>query len=834
MRILVVDDDEAGRYLATSILTSAGHDVVAAGDGVEALETAREQPPDVVVSDILMPRMDGFQLAREWKSDDVLRRVPLVFLTASYTDPADEKFAIELGADGFLSKPVEPEALVETVERAASQEGEPARAPAVRPETETLKSYGERIVRKLEQKVVELERANGLLKEAMGALTDEVAAKGELIDQLHQQIELTERRASELRRERDFSARIIDTAEASIIAWDASGRVTLFSPGAERTTGYAAREVIGQDFVDLLVAGDHQQAQRRSLERVLREDSKVRSVVPIVRADGTERSVDWTFTRLADTEGRGAGVMGIGVDITEILLNVHLERVTSAVDRAVLSDARIRMVLDAACQALVREFSFSAVWAAELGGEGEIDILAAAGSPELVEALLQAGAGQYVCPVGDARALAEPVLIGAETAGLPQQWRSFAEAVGVQACAVIPVRTHGAVAALLGVISSRVGSLVQVSEALGTIADRLGVGMIVAQARDQLRLQSAALASAASAIVICDARGTVEWVNPSFEHLTGYQSDEVVGEALFGPGEDRYREPAYAERWDDVLAGEVWRFSGPNTGRDGGEYVESVTVAPVASGGAGVDHVVIVKQDITERSRFEQLRSDFVAMVSHELRTPLTSIIGYADLMKHMGPEADLERMGVAVAKIQLSAAQMHEQIERLLEVAQMQSEGVTLQPSTTDLRGVVRGVVGALQLGPEHELRLDLPDDPVECFCDADRLGRAVGSLVENAVKFSPQGGAIGVAVTRDVDHAVVRVTDEGVGMPELQIPVMFEAFRQLDMSSTREFGGIGLGLFLAYRIAEAHGGSLSGSSRQGEGSTFQMRLPMTPDAAG
>jgi len=554
-----------------------------------------------------------------------------------------------------------------------------------------------------------------------------------------------------------------------------------------------------------------------------------------VRADGVERSVDWTFTRLADTEGRGAGVVGIGVDITEVLLNVHLERVTSAVDRAVLSAAPVRQVLETACQALVQEFSPSAAWAAQVGTDGEIDILAAAGGdPDVVDTLLRAGAGQHVCPVGDARALAEPVLIGAQTAGLPQQWRSFAETAGVQACAVTPVRTHGAVAALLGVVSSRAGSLVHMFDALATIADRLGDAMTVAQARDQFRFQSAALASAASAIVICDARGTVEWVNPAFEHLTGYESEEVIGEALFGPGEEGYREPVYAERWDDVLAGDVWRFSGPNTRRDGGEYVESVTVARVTSEGADVDHVVIVKQDITERSRFEQLRSDFVAMVSHELRTPLTSIIGYADLMKQMGPQADLERMGVAVRKIQQSAAQMHEQIERLLEVAQMQAEAVTLQPSTTDLRSIVRGVAGALQLGPGHELRLDLPNDPVECFCDADRIGRALSTLLENAVKFSPQGGAIGVSVTRDDDHALVRVTDEGVGMPELQVPVMFEAFRQLDISSTPEFGGIGLGLFLAYRIAEAHGGSLSGSSRPGEGSTFQMRLPMTPDAAG
>ncbi|MDZ4063677.1 MAG: response regulator, partial [Coriobacteriia bacterium] len=138
MRVLVVDDDEAGRYLVASILESAGHDVIEAGDGFEALEKGRSEMPDVVISDILMPRMDGYQLAREWKVDEALARIPLVFLTASYTDPADEKFAVELGADGFLSKPVEPETLLETID-ALVLESEQVRVPAIREEVEVFR-----------------------------------------------------------------------------------------------------------------------------------------------------------------------------------------------------------------------------------------------------------------------------------------------------------------------------------------------------------------------------------------------------------------------------------------------------------------------------------------------------------------------------------------------------------------------------------------------------------------------------------------------------------------------------------------------------------------------
>ena len=158
-RILVADDNAQNRYLLESILKGRGYEVVSVPDGALALDAARRNPPDLIITDLLMPVMDGFELCRQWRSDDRLKDIPFIVYTATYTDPRDEKYAMSLGADRFIVKPQKPEVLArvigEVVEESAGKKGE-AKAPAI-DEMEALREYNEVLFRKLTKKMVALE-----------------------------------------------------------------------------------------------------------------------------------------------------------------------------------------------------------------------------------------------------------------------------------------------------------------------------------------------------------------------------------------------------------------------------------------------------------------------------------------------------------------------------------------------------------------------------------------------------------------------------------------------------------------------------------------------------
>lgn len=171
MTVLVVDDNEMNTYQLEVLLGGNGYKVITAAHGAAALKVARESPPDLIISDILMPVMDGFALCREWRQDERLRSIPFIFYTATYTDDRDKDFALNLGATRFIIKPEEPEAfllavreVINAVERAEAPETlVPSEAPGD-DETQYLKQYNEALIRKLEAKMLQLEKTNSELE----------------------------------------------------------------------------------------------------------------------------------------------------------------------------------------------------------------------------------------------------------------------------------------------------------------------------------------------------------------------------------------------------------------------------------------------------------------------------------------------------------------------------------------------------------------------------------------------------------------------------------------------------------------------------------------------
>jgi signal transduction histidine kinase len=215
----------------------------------------------------------------------------------------------------------------------------------------------------------------------------------------------------------------------------------------------------------------------------------------------------------------------------------------------------------------------------------------------------------------------------------------------------------------------------------------------------------------------------------------------------------------------------------------------------------------------------------FTADASHELRTPLTSVSGYAQLLEE-GSLKDPQAVRESAAAIKRQSKYMRELVETLLALARG-DEGAPLDPGFCDLRAVAEEAVEPARAAAKDKVAIGYPppERPVVVFCDGDRVRQAVSILLDNAVKYTPKGGRVAVAVREGEEWAKIEVSDTGTGIPEDQLPLVFERFHRAD--EARASGGAGLGLAIARQIAEAHDGRIEAKSSLGEGSTFTLLLP-------
>jgi PAS domain S-box-containing protein len=237
-----------------------------------------------------------------------------------------------------------------------------------------------------------------------------------------------------------------------------------------------------------------------------------------------------------------------------------------------------------------------------------------------------------------------------------------------------------------------------------------------------------------------------------------------------------------------------------------------------------------------EAERMSRLKDEFLATVSHELRTPLNAIVGWSDLLR-ADTSGRIDR-GRALETISRNARAQSKMIEDILDMSRIINGSVKIEQKRTDLSAIASSSVDALGLAAASKsLRvvLSVPRRPVVLIADPERLQQVLTNLITNAIKFTPAGGSIDIAVSamEDEEEASVSVSDTGIGISEGFLPAVFERFRQADGSSSRRKEGLGLGLSIVRHIVELHGGRVVASSLGvGRGSTFVVTLPL-PSAA-
>jgi signal transduction histidine kinase len=241
-------------------------------------------------------------------------------------------------------------------------------------------------------------------------------------------------------------------------------------------------------------------------------------------------------------------------------------------------------------------------------------------------------------------------------------------------------------------------------------------------------------------------------------------------------------------------------------------------------------------EQLARLTELDRQKTDFMATVSHELRTPLTSINGYIELLEDgdYGPLTD-PQLG-ALSIIERNATRLRGLIEDLLVLNKIEATGLALAVEEVPVKDLVRGVVDMLRPVAENagvELEADLVDEDLVVRVDRGQLERTLINLGSNAIKFTPRGGVARVSACDDGEHAVISVSDTGIGIPTKDLGRLFGRFYRASNATAQAIPGTGLGLAIAKAIVEGHGGELGVESVEGEGTTMRVFLPLAPAAA-
>ena len=235
------------------------------------------------------------------------------------------------------------------------------------------------------------------------------------------------------------------------------------------------------------------------------------------------------------------------------------------------------------------------------------------------------------------------------------------------------------------------------------------------------------------------------------------------------------------------------------------------------------------RKEAALKTELEEIMLTFVSNVSHELRTPLTCIKGYAEtLLEGALDDTQLARRWLNV--INDEAKRLERLINDLLDLSMIEAQQVEMKFGPVDLSSILRHAAAILEPHGKKgkvTIKLEVPKKGLTWAVDEDRLSQVVLNLIDNAIKYSPPDGVVKVKLTTDKENARIEITDKGTGIPEEELPRIFERFYRVEKGSSARFGGRGLGLSIAMHIVEAHGGELQVESKLGQGSTFRIVLP-------
>lgn len=641
---------------------------------------------------------------------------------------------------------------------------------------------------------------------------------------------------------------VVDVAPEGVLLVDPeTGRIVLANPYAKTLFGYGPDGLTGSLLAEVL--GHNVDKLCRALDTTGGPPTEYR----VTASDGREILIEMTCSRMhVDGEER---VLAFAHDVTARKLaedrlreRVELEHLTRAISSRFVNlpaedmDPAIgESLTQLGCflgvqRAFVFEFDFAANTVVNTHE------WAAPGTALIREQMNAASADRH--PWINARLLAGESVNIPLLAALPPEAgreRRYLTEVGVRSLVEVPMKAGGEVTGFVGFESTEAVRAFsdETVNLLGVVADVFAGAKRRAAVLSELATMSLAVTESPASTIITDADGLIEYVNPRFRELSGYGPDDVEGKTPRILKSDRTDPAVHDELWATISAGGRWRGEFVNKAKDGHEYWVAASISAVTDAD-GLRHYVGVQEDITELKNIEAAlerareaadvanaaKSDFLATMSHEIRTPMNAIIGMAELLDDTPMSEEQQRY---VRIFRSAGESLLTLINDILDLSKIEAGHFDLDEREFDLEEAVERTADVLAIRAREkglELLIQSASDvPARAMGDPDRLRQVLVNLIGNAVKFTARGHVLLKIDRPEGEHdGAIRfsVIDTGIGIPSDKAAKIFEAFTQADSSTTRRYGGTGLGLTISRQLVSLMGGDLKVSSVPGEGSTF------------
>jgi PAS domain S-box-containing protein len=606
----------------------------------------------------------------------------------------------------------------------------------------------------------------------------------------------------------DATARaVIECAADAIVAFGTDRAVMLWNPAAERMFGWAASEVAG---LEPQIIPEELKAEHNAVLERVRGGGQISFATRRIRKDGTAIDVRIDTSALIDGAGEVTGWVNVCHQAGEDEVARHYMAERARVVRRlgdVVADMSAQRDLGSVLDRIAA--SLRELTSADAGGfviieDDTIRLVSTAGLPARLRGRTAALSRSLV---GELMASGKTVMMTTgESGGFDDLIWSALPGLHTIALGLSHVagRPYGALYALY---SRRTLSHVEL-ELLELLAGHAGVALTNAMAFEEVVRQRAheraVIDGSADGIAVLDAGGMVREWNPAAHRITAISAPDAIGKPLPFP----VPEPGAMldcklpnGRWIDVLC----------TALGGGE------------------ELVIDFRDVTAAKELEEAKDLFLATTSHELRTPITVVQGFASTLASRWDQLGDPERRAAVRTIAERAGSLGRLVDQLLLGARAGADQLPVSNGPFDLGAVLRGAVAAFRpLSDKHTVVADIPDDLPAASGDTMATDIAVGQLLENAFKYSPDGGTVVVRARVAGAWVEVTVEDEGIGIADGDRERIFDRFFQGEAGDRRRFGGVGIGLFIVRRLADAQHGEVTASPRPAGGTAMRLRLPL------